>query len=349
MDDSVERGRRSEAAAVSLQRVVVRRFTADASGLELRSEHPGRIPRGRVRVRVQYASIGSTDAVAARGGYLLQPRPGFTPGYDFVGVVERTTPAAFARGLTEGTRVAGCLPRMGSYASSVDVPADALVRVPDTLVSPVAAAMPLDLVTAALALRTARAHPPGPVFVHGASGAVGRLVVQRAVREHIPVIGSSSERNREAVLAMGAAWVDYRDPGLVEKILSMAPKGVQSAIDHTRSAFTRRFVAPTGRIVHLAFAGRPGEEKRATLLGSMSALSRSLARPRERIVSVPLFIALRRSAYLRTLTAELDSVARGDLRAPDIQVVSMDDIRGAFQRVDRLEAGAKLVLEVTKP
>ena len=45
--------------------------------VELRTTEDRPPSRDRVRVRVTHASLGSTDALARRGGYLLQPRPGF--------------------------------------------------------------------------------------------------------------------------------------------------------------------------------------------------------------------------------------------------------------------------------
>jgi NADPH2:quinone reductase len=52
--------------------------------LKLEEFAPRKGTRRKVRVRVTHTSVGSTDAAARSGDYLLQPRPGFIPGYDFV-------------------------------------------------------------------------------------------------------------------------------------------------------------------------------------------------------------------------------------------------------------------------
>src|ERR1700694_2928687 len=75
--------------------------------LRLEEFAPGRRPGRTVRVRVTNSSVGSTDAMARSGGYLLQPRPGFVPGYDFVGVLETVNSAAARRRLRPGMRVTG--------------------------------------------------------------------------------------------------------------------------------------------------------------------------------------------------------------------------------------------------
>lgn len=307
---------------------------------------PERAPRrGRVRVRVTHASVGSTDALARRGGYLLQPAPGFTPGYDFVGVLETTTPDAAARGLTVGTRVAACLPRMGSHATSIIVPPRLLVPVPDALPSEIAAALPLDAVTAGLALRLARLRPGDHLLVQGASGAVGSLIVQRAVAAGHPVIGTASAANRGTVEALGSTWLDYRDPELVARVRAATAGGGAAAVDHTGWAWVRSAVAPVGTVVRLSFVGRPGRERRDTFAGALASLSRAAARPRERLVSVPTFVAMRPARARELLAGELGRVVSGELHAPAVEVVPFAEARTAHDRLDRgLAAGTKLVL-----
>jgi NADPH:quinone reductase-like Zn-dependent oxidoreductase len=156
---------------------------------------PRKPPRRKVRVRITHASVGNTDAWARSGNYVLKPRPGFVPGYDLVGVLE-TSNASAERGLVPGTRVMGCLARMGAYATLVDVPADCLVAVPDGLDSAKAAALPLDVVTAALAMELGHSPSGGTLFMQGVSGAVGALITQRAVANGVTVIGTASERTR---------------------------------------------------------------------------------------------------------------------------------------------------------
>ncbi|WP_188743407.1 quinone oxidoreductase family protein [Agromyces bauzanensis] len=307
--------------------------------------HPDPAPsRGRVSVRVTHASIGSTDVLARRGGYLLQPRPGFAPGYDFVGVLETTTPDAAARGLAVGTRVAACLPRMGSHATSILVPPRLLVRVPAALPSEIAAALPLDAITAGLALRLARLRPGDPLLVQGASGPVGSLITQRAVAAGHPVIGTASAANRGTVAALGATWLDYRDPELVTRVHDATAGGAAAAIDHTGSNGVRAAVASGGTVVRLSFVGRPGRERRDTFTGGLATLSRVVARPRERLVSVPAFVAARPARARELLAGELDRVVSGELRAPAVEVVPFADARAAHDRLDRGLAGTKLVL-----
>lgn len=330
--------------ASTLTRIRVTRFGGPDVLAHEHAALPAVPPRGRVRVRITHASLGATDALARRGGYLLQPRAGFTPGYDLVGVVERTTPAAAARGLTEGVPVAAALPRMGAHASRIDVPARYLVPIPATLDPAAAAPHPLDLVTAALAWSLARPRAAGPVLVQGASGPVGAALVQTAISGGHPVYGTASPANRQVVEALGATWLDYRDPAWIDRLLDMAPAGVSAAIDHTGSRAVRRAVAADGSVVRLSFVGRPGRERADTFSGSLRTLAGSFARPRERLVSVPLFVAARPAAYRRMLAEQLDRIAHGAIVGPRVEVLPMTEAAVGHGLLESGLAGRKIVL-----
>jgi NADPH2:quinone reductase len=261
-----------------------------------------------------------------------------------VGVVERSTADASARGLVEGSRVAASLPRMGAHATSIDVPARLLVPVPDALDSEVAAALPLDLVTAGLAWSLAGVPAGGSVLVQGASGPVGGLLVQLASAGGHPVLGTSSASTRAVTESLGATWLDYRDPTWVDRVLEEVPHGVAAAFDHTGSASLRPVVTADGTLVRLSFVGRRGHERLDTFTGSVRALARTLGRPRERVVSVPLFVALRPAAYRAMLADQLERVANGALAASEVEVVPMADAAQAHARLEAGLAGRKLVL-----
>lgn len=344
--------------------------------VELRREPLAPRPaRGKVRVRVTHASLGSTDLLARRGAYLLQPRPGFVPGYDFTGVLEGEAPAL---GLHAGMRVAGCLPRMGAHATHVEVAPSLLVPLPDGLASHVAAALPLDLLTARRALDLmglrggATASSPAPrageatpaaggtapaagaptVFVHGVTGPVGALVAQLAALDGARIVGTASERTRALAEARGIAVVDYRDGDWPVQVRALAPGGVDGAVDHTGAAVVRTVVAPRGRVVRVAFTGRPGRpgrERRDTLLGGPAVFARTFTRPAERLVSIPLLLATQRRAARTMLAEQLALVAAGRLDPPAVRVLPLAEVVAAHRAAERPAPGEKVVLTMTAP
>ncbi|MEE6138101.1 zinc-binding dehydrogenase [Mycobacterium sp. 050128] len=307
---------------------------------------PGRPRRGKVRVRVTHASVGSTDAMARAGNYLLQPRSGFVPGYDFVGVLVHVNAAAARRGLDVGMRVVGCLARMGSNATQLDVPADRVIPLPDALDSTSAAALPLDLVTAALALELAAPPRGGTLFVQGVSGSVGSIVTQRATAKGLRVVGTASERTRATAESLGATVADYRDPNWPALVQNLAVGGIDASIDHTGSPLVRAVTLPGGTVVRTAWSGRPGHGRRDAALGGAAVLARTFASPRERLCSVPLLVALQPAKYRRILQDELDRVIDGSLRGPVVSALPFSDVVEAHRRLDSLAPGHKLVLKM---
>jgi NADPH:quinone reductase len=308
---------------------------------------PGRPRRRKVRVRVTHASVGSTDAMARSGDYLLQPVPGFVPGYDFVGVLETVNAAATRRGLRAGMRVAGCLARMGSYATELDVPADRVVPLPDALDSARAAALPLDLVTASLALELANPSSGGTLFVQGVSGSVGSFVTQHAIADGLQVVGTASEQTRAFAESLGARVVDYRDRNWPALVRELACGGADASIDHNGSPLVRAVTTRAGTVVRTAWSGRNGHGRMDAALGGTATLARRFASPRERLCSVPLFVALQPAKYRRILQDQLNRLADNTLRGPTVITVPFADVIDAQAKLTALPPGHKLVLDMT--
>ena len=312
--------------------------------LHLEEFTPRKRRRGKVRVRVTHASVGSTDAMARSGNYLFQPRPGFIPGYDFVGVLETVDAAATRRGLSIGMRVTGCLARMGSYTTQLDIPADRVIPLPDVLDSARAAALPLDLVTAALALELAGPASGGTLFVQGVSGSVGSFVTQHAIAIGLQVVGTASERTRAFADSLGAHVVDYRDPNWPAQVQELAPGGADAGIDHTGSPVVRTVTTRTGTVVRTAWSGRPGHGRMDAALGGTATLARRFAAPRERVCSVPLLVALQPARYRQILQDQLDRIVDNTLRGPEVTMLPFSDVVDAHRKLPTLAPGHKLVL-----
>lgn len=305
-----------------------------------------RPPRGNdVLVRVTHAALGSTDVLARRGGYVLQPVPGFVPGYDFVGVLETESAVSVALGLRTGARVAGVLPRMGAHTTRLVVSPTYLVAVPDALPSAAAAVLPLNGVTAALALRYA--GPAASVLIQGITGAVGSLAAQLALRDGRTVLGTGTTPPRGLdASAPGLTLVDYRDPGWPAEVRKLTGGGAAAAIDHTGSPLVREAVAPTGVIVRTAFAGRAGHERDDAIRGSTTAVLHRFGHPREVVCSVPFWVLRKRVEYRRMLTGLLADVAEGRLTAFEPEVIPFDAVWAAHRAADQRVAGRTVVLEM---
>ena len=158
----------------------------------------------------------------------------------------------------------------GGYAARVIVPASSVVPKPEALTFEEAAGLLLAGATAVHALAVTAVGPGDTVLIHGASGGVGLLAVQLAVASGERVIGTASESSHAHLRALGAEPVVY-GAGLVDRVRSVSPNGVDAAIDAVGSEEALQssitLVADRDRIVTIA-ASRQGIELGIKVIGA---------------------------------------------------------------------------------
>ncbi len=155
---------------------------------------------GQVRIRQEAAGLNFID-VYHRTGLYPQPLP-FTPGVEGAGVIDAVGPGV--TDLSVGDRVAYGGP-VGGYAELRLVPADRLVKLPDSISSEQAAAMMLQGMTAEMLLRRVHQVKAGEtILVHAAAGGVGLILCQWAEALGATVIGTvGSEEKAELARSHG--------------------------------------------------------------------------------------------------------------------------------------------------
>jgi NADPH:quinone reductase len=154
---------------------------------------------GQALVEVAAVGVNFIDTYHRTGLYPLALP--YVPGVEGGGVVRALGPGV--SGLREGDRVAWAN-RMGSYAESVVVPGELLVKVPDGLDLRVAAAAMAQGMTAHYLVDGAFTLRAGHTcLVHAAAGGVGLLLCQMAKQKGARVIGTVSTEEK-ATLARGA-------------------------------------------------------------------------------------------------------------------------------------------------
>lgn len=185
--------------------------------------------KGQVRVKVLASGVSFAEVQMLGHRYPMQPKYPFVPGYDLVGEVTEVGPGV--TGPRVGDRVAA-LVVTGAWRTHVVVRADRVVPVPAGLDAGVAAAATMNGVTAwQMVHERARVRAGQTVLVHGASGGVGTLLVQLAVRAGARVLGTASAAKHDAVRALGAEPVDYRQD-VAKAVRQLAPDGVDAVFDH---------------------------------------------------------------------------------------------------------------------
>lgn len=146
-------------------------------GLRL-SDVPTPEPRpGHVSIDVHVAGIGLIDALWVTGA--MPSEPGFVPGLEVSGTVRQV-----GRGVVDhevGQPVCAILPAAGGFAEVAVAPASLVVPIPAALDPDLAAVVPINTVTAHLALTTvARLSRGESVLVHAGVGGLGSQFAQVA-------------------------------------------------------------------------------------------------------------------------------------------------------------------------
>jgi len=162
------------------------------AAIEVKDVDRPTVEPGDVLVRVAYAGVNFIDTYQRSGGY-PHPMP-HIPGAEGSGVIDSVGDAV--TGCSVGQRVAWTA-APGSYAEFVRVPATALLDVPDTLPLSIAAALPLQGMTAHYLIRSVFPVTSGTrILLTGATGGVGRLASQIALAQGATVIGTVSTEDK---------------------------------------------------------------------------------------------------------------------------------------------------------
>lgn len=197
-------------------------------------EKPVPVPGdGEVRIRVAAATVNPTDTVLRAGGrFTPEQEPPYVPGMELAGTVDAAGPGT---GWRPGDLVMAIVsprgPRGGAQAEYVVVPASSVARIPDGASFAEAATLPMNGLTARLALDQLALPPGETIAVTGAAGAVGGYTIQLAAGEGLRVIGDAKPDDEELVLALGADIVVPRGPDVAAAIRRHVPDGVAAVVD----------------------------------------------------------------------------------------------------------------------
>ncbi|MBI0293346.1 NADP-dependent oxidoreductase [Streptomyces sp. PRKS01-29] len=221
---------------------------------------------GQIRIRVHAASVNPSD-ILLRTGFtdpMLAGRltPPYRPGMDAAGVVDAIAPDA-ATDLRVGDRVMAIVipidPSGGAYAEYVVVDARQVVRAPAGTTHAEAATLPMNGLTARLALDVLDLAPGGWIAVTGAAGALGGYTVQLAKADGLAVVADAAPADEELVRSLGADKVVSRGPDVVDRFREVVPQGVEAVVDAAvMGPRVLGAIRPGGQLALARSVGEPG-------------------------------------------------------------------------------------------
>ncbi len=316
-----------------MRAMVISRF-GGPSVFERQNVPPPQPGPGEVLVRVIASGTNPVDAkIRQAGSWAGIPFPAVL-GYDVSGIVEETGPGVSA--FKAGDEVF-YTPEIfgnphGSYAEYTIASAAIVARKPANLSHVEAAGIPLAGGTAWEAvIRRLQVRPGETLLVHGGAGGVGSFAIQFGRIAGARVIATASPANHGLQKELGADnAVDYRASDVVDQIQhATGGRGVDASFDTAggnvslSTIVTRAF----GRIATIL---PPDGDLGALYTKNQTLFGTFLTREGERLTEMaPLF-------------------ERGQARVIVDQVLPLEEVARAHERLGSGHGRGKIILEVTR-
>ena len=307
---------------------------------------------GDVRIRVHAVGLNYTD-LAQRAGRLpgASPLP-FTAGVEIAGVVDEIGDGV--EGIALGARVVAVLPMGGGLAEHAVAPAANVTPISERIAFEQAVALPVQAPTALLLVRRAAEVREGrSIFVPGAAGGVGSLVVQLAKKhgarvlassEHVGARSQTRDAQRELVRRLGAdVLVDTTRAEWPEQVReATGGRGADAVLVSGGDAAigpSVRALAPGGRLVLF------GAD---TMLGAQLTREQlmSLMVQNQTVVGLATF-TLPQTELRGALQEVLSLVERGAIEPVVVNTFALEEVPAAHRAMDAGQTSGKVVIRVT--
>ncbi len=284
---------------------------------------------GEIRIRHGAVGLNYIDVYFRTGMYPATPP--FTPGLEGAGAVE-----AVGEGVSEvavGDRVAYAAPPAGAYAQVRLMPADRVVKLPDSISDEQGAAMMLQGMTVEYLLR--RTYPvkaDDTILFHAAAGGVGLIACQWAKALGATVIGTvGTDEKAELARAHGCDHpIVYTRENFVERVKEITGgEGVPvvyDAVGKDTFADSIDCLAPFGMMVSFGQASGKIGDVDIGILGQKGSLF--LTRP------TLMTYTARREDLVDSANALFDMVSSGKVKIEIEQRYALSDAAQAHRDLE---------------
>ncbi|MGD1698574.1 quinone oxidoreductase family protein [Dapis sp. BLCC M229] len=293
-----------------------------------------------VRLVVKAAGINNSDLQMTYGKY-KRPDDGALPqilGQEAAGVVDAV--GEKVEEFSPGMRVVGHV--RGAFTEMAIAPATELLAIPDDISFEVAASLPINYLTAIVALiHRAKVRIGEWVLVHPGSGGVGTAAVQLAKLLGAKVIATAGNAAKvEYLIKLGADYgINYSSQNLVSEVGKITENlGVQVALDGG------------GKVTFADCLGAIANNGRIACYGTTTGLDAALPMGKLLGRNIAVYgIALWYNSYYQASWQTLKDVimpafVQGKLQSTIEQVVGLEGVSAALTRIEQRSLMGKIVV-----
>jgi len=310
-------------------KAIVLNGIGDTSVLKMANLPLPEIGNDEVLVQVKAISINPVDVKTRSGSGIYPVLKNEVPiilGWDLAGIIIKKGKDVSHFSINDEVFGMVNFPGHGkTYAEYVSVPASHLAKKPVNISFEEAAATTLAALTAYQALFIkGNIQKSDKVLIHAAAGGVGHFAVQFSRYAGAYVVGTSSSKNREFVLSLGAdEQVDYKGTELEDKI-----NGVTLCLDTIGGDNIRRSLKRMS----------PG----GTLISIPSGKNESVeAEAKEFDVHGTVFRVVSNGNDMKVLASLLE---QGIIKAKIAEVFPFEQMRQAHQQLESSRTAGKIVV-----
>jgi NADPH:quinone reductase-like Zn-dependent oxidoreductase len=191
---------------------------------------------GEAVMKVVASTVNPTDLLMRSGqqaALMTNLQPPYVAGMEFAGhvhqlgsTVDRLRVGQPAMGIVNPRRPSG-----GAHAQYTSVPAASLAPLPVSVDLVAASTIPMNGLTAKLAIEALDLAPGATLLVTGGTGAVGGYVIELAKKAGLLIIADGKEVDRDLLLRLGADVVVPRGEAMAQAVRARHPEGVDGALD----------------------------------------------------------------------------------------------------------------------
>jgi NADPH2:quinone reductase len=341
-------------------RIIVRRL-GGPEVLETELAEAPEPQQGEARVRVLAAGVSFAEMLMREGIHPEKTTLPFTPGWDIVGVVDKT---GTGTSQTAVGQTIAALPIHGGYTQYICLPESELTPVPSGLDAAEAVSLVLNYVTAYQMMhRMVHVLPGQRVLIHGAAGGVGTALLQLGRLASLEMYGTASLATHQIVSDFGATPIDFKSTDFVDEIHRLTGEGVDFVFDGVGEANVWRSVQalrPNGRVIAYGFtsflekgqmAGGWRYRFRGILRPAWYALRAFLLPGRRRILPYSIqYLKRRKPAWFREDLSALLVLLRDKKIKPLIaERIPLRQARRAHELLGKGSVRGKLVLICNLP